>query len=58
MIDGITYYQILGVAADAEDIVIKAAYRSLSQKYHPDRWQGDPKVAQERMSMINRAYDT
>ena len=34
------YYRILGVLDDAEDIVIKAAYRALAQRYHPDRWQG------------------
>ncbi len=57
MIDGKTFYQILGLLPDAEDIVIKAAYRSLSQKYHPDKWQGDADFAQKRMSEINRAYE-
>ena len=57
MIDGKTFYQILGLLPDAEDIVIKAAYRSLSQKYHPDKWQGDSDFAQKRMSEINRAYE-
>ena len=31
------YYKILGVLDNAEDIVIKAAYRALAQKYHPDK---------------------
>ncbi len=57
MINGKTYYQILGVLLDAEDIVIRAAYRSLSQKYHPDRWNGDSKYATERMAELNRAYE-
>lgn len=57
MINGKTYYQILGVLPDAEDIVIKAAYRSLSQKYHPDRWAGDKQFAHSRMSEINQAYE-
>jgi len=30
------YYQILGVAADAEAKDIKVAYRKLARKYHPD----------------------
>lgn len=30
------YYKILGVARDAEPEVIKAAYRRLARKYHPD----------------------
>lgn len=56
MINGKTYYQILGVIVDADDVVIKAAYRSLSSKFHPDRWLGDPKVAHELMVEINAAY--
>ena len=57
MINGKTYYQILGVLPDAEDIVIKAAYRSLAQKYHPDKWDGDPDLSIKRMSEINCAYE-
>ena len=34
------YYSILGVMPDAQDIVIKAAYRALAQRYHPDRAGG------------------
>src|SRR3546814_12784896 len=30
------YYKILGVASSAEPEVIKAAYRRLARKYHPD----------------------
>ena len=51
------YYKILGVIQDAEDIVIKAAYRALAQRYHPDKWVGDPAEATRRMSEINMAYD-
>ena len=50
------YYRILGVLDDAEDIVIKAAYRALAQRYHPDKWQGDPAEATRRMAEINAAY--
>jgi len=57
MINGKTYYEILGVLPDAEDIVIRAAYRSLSQKYHPDKWTGDKKFSTERMTNINRSYE-
>jgi len=58
VINGKTYYQILGVLEDAEDVVVKAAYRSLSMKYHPDKWTGDKEVANQRMSEINVAYET
>jgi curved DNA-binding protein CbpA len=56
MLNGKTYYQILGVQPDAEDIVIRAAYRVLSQRYHPDKWLGDLNFAAERMTELNRAY--
>ena len=51
-------YSVLGVLPDAEDIVITAAYRALAQRYHPDRWGGDPAIAHKRMSAINAAYKT
>lgn len=57
MIDGKTYYQILGVLEDAEDIVIRAAYKVLAQKYHPDKWVGDPDFANKTMQGIARAYE-
>lgn len=46
----IDYYGTLGVAQDAEDVVIRAAYRALMQRYHPDklpvkeRAQADAKI--------------
>ena len=50
------YYRILGVLDDAEDIVIRAAYRALAQRYHPDKWRGDQAEATRRMAEINVAY--
>ena len=52
----IDHYRILGVIQDAEDIVIKAAYRALAQRYHPDKWIGSPVEATRRMSKINEAF--
>ena len=49
-------YQILGVLDTAEDIVIRAAYKALAQRYHPDKWQGNAEEATVRMSEINHAY--
>lgn len=45
------HYDILGVQADAPEEVIKAAYKALSQKHHPDRGGSS-----EQMSRINEAY--
>ena len=50
------YYRILGVLDDAEDIVIRAAYRALSQRYHPDKCAGNKEEANLRMTEINEAY--
>jgi len=50
------HYRILGVIQDAEDIVIKAAYRALAQRYHPDKWAGSSEEATMRMSEINKAF--
>jgi len=58
VINGKTYYQVLGVLEDAEDAVIRAAYKVLAQKYHPDKFDGDLNYATEKMQEISRAYDT
>ena len=50
------YYAFLGVAPAAEDIVIRAAYRAMAQRYHPDKWQGAAGEASLRMQAINAAY--
>lgn len=53
----IDLYVVLGILPDAEDVVIKAAYRALAQRYHPDRWVGDAAEAHQRMTRINEAYE-
>lgn len=49
-------YDVLGVQKNASAKDIKAAYRKLAKKYHPDQNQDDPK-AQERFSAVNQAYE-
>jgi curved DNA-binding protein CbpA len=51
------YYAILGVLPAAEDVVIRAAYRALSQKYHPDKLKGERADAARRMQQLNEAYE-
>jgi len=51
------YYAILGVNPTAEDIVIRAAYKALAQRYHPDRFAGSPEEAHRRMSELTQAYE-
>lgn len=49
------YYQTLGVDRNASAADIKAAYRKLAMKYHPDRNQGD-KDAEHRFKEVQQAY--
>jgi len=51
------YYDVLGIAKDANAQDIKAAFRKLSLKYHPDR-NPDDKVSEEKFKEINEAYQT
>ena len=50
------YYAVLGLLPTAEQVVIKAAYKALAQRYHPDKFRGDPAVARSRMEALNEAY--
>ncbi len=54
--ENIDYYSVLGVNKDADEVVIRAAYRALAQKYHPDKWDGDISFANKKMIEINEAY--
>jgi len=53
----INYYEILGISINAEESVIRAAYKALAQKYHPDKYQGDKDEAFQKMRLLNEAYD-
>ncbi|MBE6020778.1 MAG: J domain-containing protein [Clostridiales bacterium] len=53
-------YEVLGVNKNASMDEIKAAYKELVKKYHPDKYQDNPlsSLAEEKMQEINEAYDT
>jgi molecular chaperone DnaJ len=49
------YYEVLGVARDANDQDLKSAYRKQALKYHPDRNPGDH-AAEEKFKQVSEAY--
>ena len=49
------YYDTLGVKPDASDAEIKAAYRKLARKYHPD--VSKERSAEEKFKAVNEAHE-
>ncbi|MBT8228993.1 MAG: DnaJ domain-containing protein, partial [Bacteroidia bacterium] len=50
------YYEILGVAKDADQSTIKKAYRKVAMKFHPDKNPGD-NAAEEKFKEAAEAYE-
>jgi molecular chaperone DnaJ len=52
-------YEILGIKEGASEAEIKAAYKAMVKKYHPDRYQDNPlsDLAEEKLREVNEAYD-
>jgi molecular chaperone DnaJ len=50
------FYDVLGVAQNADSNELKKAYRKKAMEYHPDRNQGDDS-AEQKFKEINEAYD-
>lgn len=50
-----THYDSLNVTEDAPQEVVRAAYRALSLKYHPDT-TGGSRHALHKMQTLNEAY--
>jgi curved DNA-binding protein CbpA len=48
-------YCILGIAPDAGEEAIRAAYRSLARRYHPDAGPGS---SSEKFREVTEAYET
>lgn len=54
MADAVDYYAVLGVAPTSDDVVIRAAYRALMLKYHPDT--NTDARSTLKAAQINEAY--
>lgn len=56
------YYSTLGVAENASQEEIKAAYRKLALKWHPDRWaagtEEEKRKAEDEFKKVAEAYNT
>jgi len=49
-------YAVLGISRSADQVEIKAAWRAMAKKLHPDHNRSDP-MAQSRFTEVGRAYD-
>ncbi len=53
-------HEVLGVSSDADDAEIRAAYRALVRRHHPDRHVGEPPEVQraeaDRMAEVTSAF--
>ena len=50
------YYELLGVARDADADELKRSFRKQAMKYHPDRNPGD-EAAELRFKEVSEAYE-
>lgn len=54
------YYEILELELGASQRSVKQAYRDLTKVWHPDRFEGDPRLkqkAEQKLKRINDAYE-
>lgn len=51
------YYKVLGIPRDADDAAIKAAYRKMALKHHPDRNIGKQDEATKKFKAVSEAYE-
>jgi DnaJ-class molecular chaperone len=51
------YYQVLGVSKNATEKEIKATYRKLARKWHPDANLENAEAAEEKFKEIQEAYE-
>src|SRR6201999_1425517 len=52
-----SYYDVLGVTKDADEKVLKSAFRKKAMEYHPDRNPGCT-VSEGKFKELSEAYET
>ena len=50
------YYEVLGIARDADGATVKSAYRKLAMQFHPDRNAGC-KENEDKFKAVSEAYE-
>lgn len=57
--DDRTAYDVLGVQKGVDDATLRAVYKDLAVKWHPDRHQGEERAAAEaEFQMLSEAFQT
>jgi curved DNA-binding protein CbpA len=56
-LDELDYYALLGVPADASVDAVKAGFRELARRFHPDRFAGDAARTTEATRIYMRATE-
>jgi curved DNA-binding protein CbpA len=51
----VNYYVVLGIPTDADNLVIRSAFRSLARRYHPDAGE---ESSPDMFRLVVEAYET
>ena len=51
-----SYFELLDISTNASDDDVKAAYRKLAIKFHPDHNPGNKQISSDRFHLITEAY--
>ena len=50
-------YNVLGLAQRSDYNTVRKKYIELAKKYHPDNFASSSKVSEEKMKIINNAFN-